>query len=75
MSTTRDFPHPIWVKSSFSQGNGGNCVEWAPGFAASGVVPVRDSKTPQNPALLLPSGAWSSFVSAVRGDMFTVWTA
>ncbi|MEU3752180.1 DUF397 domain-containing protein [Streptomyces olivoreticuli] len=59
------------MKSSYSDGNGGTCVEWAPAFAASGVVPVRDSKTPQTPALMLPSGAWSSFISAVRGDTLT----
>lgn len=66
MSTTHDLTPAIWVKSSHSDGNGGTCVEWAPAFAASGVVPVRDSKAPQNPALLLPADAWGPFVSAVR---------
>ncbi|MGW2367100.1 DUF397 domain-containing protein [Streptomyces sp. NPDC001667] len=59
------------MKSSYSDGNGGTCVEWAPAFAASGAVPVRDSKTPRNPALVLPAAAWSSFVTAVRGDTLT----
>ncbi|MEV6673539.1 DUF397 domain-containing protein [Streptomyces sp. NPDC051162] len=62
------------MKSSYSGGTGGDCVEWAPGFAPSGIVPIRDSKTPQNPVLMLPSNAWSSFVSAVRGDTFAVRT-
>ncbi|WP_328326749.1 MULTISPECIES: DUF397 domain-containing protein [unclassified Streptomyces] len=40
----------------------------APGFA--GVVPVRDSKNPDGPALVLEQPAWSSFVSALqRGQL------
>ncbi|MGP3988685.1 DUF397 domain-containing protein [Streptomyces sp. 3N207] len=23
---------PAWIKSSYSDGQGGNCVEWAPGL-------------------------------------------
>ncbi|MEU5421604.1 DUF397 domain-containing protein [Streptomyces sp. NPDC020667] len=67
MSTNPDFSR-IWVKSSYSGGTGGECVEWAPAFAASGVVPVRDSKNPEGPALVVPSGAWSSFVSMVKNE-------
>ncbi|MFI8459860.1 DUF397 domain-containing protein [Kitasatospora sp. NPDC085464] len=51
-----------WVKSSFSQ-QGGNCVEVAPDFP--GVVPVRDSKDPEGPALVFTADAWRSFVAAV----------
>ncbi|MFD0277492.1 DUF397 domain-containing protein [Kitasatospora sp. NPDC127111] len=59
-----------WVKSSYSQ-QGGDCVEVAPGFP--GVAPVRDSKDPQGPALVFPSEAWRSFVTAVRvGEFGTV---
>ncbi|MFG2027473.1 DUF397 domain-containing protein [Streptomyces sp. NPDC048825] len=39
-------------------------MEVAPDFPA--VVPVRDSKTPDGPVLLIDRSAWSSFVSAVR---------
>ncbi|MEU7183088.1 MULTISPECIES: DUF397 domain-containing protein [Streptomyces] len=67
MSTTPDLSRAEWVKSSYSEGNGGNCVEWAPAYAPSGAVPVRDSKDPHGPVLTITSGAWSSFVSAVRG--------
>ncbi|MFE0046249.1 DUF397 domain-containing protein [Streptomyces albireticuli] len=60
------------MKSSYSQGNGGQCVEWAPAPASlSGVVPVRDSKTPHGPALAFPAGAWGSFIAGVKGDGFT----
>jgi hypothetical protein len=56
-----------WVKSTYSNGDGGNCVEWAPSCAASGVVPVRDSKDPAGPALSFTREAWTAFVAAVAG--------
>ncbi|MEV7023363.1 DUF397 domain-containing protein [Kitasatospora sp. NPDC093558] len=56
-----------WVKSRYS-GNGGNCVEVAPDFP--GVVPVRDSKDPEGPALLFSSDAWRSFVAATAAGEF-----
>lgn len=50
-----------WRKSSYSNGQGGDCVEVADGIL--GVVPVRDSKTaPQGPALLIGTTAWSAFI-------------
>ncbi|MGH1555655.1 DUF397 domain-containing protein [Streptomyces sp. L7] len=52
-----------WIKSSHSGDNGGNCVEIAPGFPA--VVPVRDTKTPDGPVLVLARSTWSRFLSAV----------
>ncbi|MEE1928243.1 DUF397 domain-containing protein [Streptomyces sp. TRM 70351] len=55
-----------WRKSSYSSDNGGNCLEVADGFA--GVVPVRDSKAPHGPALVVPAPHWSAFVQAVRND-------
>ncbi|MEE1788609.1 Scr1 family TA system antitoxin-like transcriptional regulator [Streptomyces sp. SP17BM10] len=56
-----------WRKSSYS-GNGGQCIEVADGYA--GVMPVRDSKDPQGPALVFPAEAWRSFVSAVQAGEF-----
>ncbi|MFB7619319.1 DUF397 domain-containing protein [Kitasatospora sp. NPDC056181] len=56
-----------WVKSSYSQ-NGGNCVEVSPDFPS--VVPVRDSKDPEGPALLFPVEAWRSFVAATVAGEF-----
>jgi uncharacterized protein DUF397 len=69
MSSTPDFSATRWVKSSYSNGDGGNCVEVAPGFA--GLMPVRDSKDPEGPALTFTADAWRAFVSAVRTDAFT----
>ncbi|MFF3073651.1 DUF397 domain-containing protein [Kitasatospora sp. NPDC057936] len=56
-----------WVKSTYSQ-QGGNCIEVAPGF--TGVMPVRDSKDPSGPALVFPSAAWQSFITAIRAGEF-----
>ncbi|WP_308370426.1 DUF397 domain-containing protein [Streptomyces sp. McG3] len=30
-----------------------------------GVVPVRDSKNPHGPALVLPAPAWTAFITGV----------
>ncbi|MFJ2864370.1 DUF397 domain-containing protein [Kitasatospora sp. NPDC087314] len=62
-----DLTDARWRKSSHS-GSGGTCVEVADGF--TDVMPVRDSKDPHGPALLFPSAAWQSFVSAVRTGEF-----
>ncbi|MER0481576.1 DUF397 domain-containing protein [Streptomyces sp. Edi2] len=70
MRTTLDLSHVEWVKSSYSEGNGGQCVEWAPAFAAAGVVPIRDSKAPHGPALTFETAAWSSFVAGVKDGEF-----
>ncbi|MEU5958533.1 DUF397 domain-containing protein [Streptomyces sp. NPDC047525] len=55
-----------WRKSSYSNGEGGNCLEVADGVP--GIVPVRDSKNPEGPALLLRAEAWSAFVAGVSRD-------
>ncbi|MCB5907083.1 DUF397 domain-containing protein [Streptomyces pinistramenti] len=61
----------IWFKSSYSGGNGGTCVEWAPAHATTtGIVPVRDSKNPSGPVLNVPADAFSSFVSGVKAGEF-----
>ncbi|GAA2782670.1 hypothetical protein GCM10010505_08700 [Kitasatospora aburaviensis] len=66
--TRNEIGASAWRKSSYSGGNGGNCIEMAPGFP--GVVPVRDSKDPQGPALLFSATAWESFLAAVRAGDF-----
>ncbi len=66
MSNTPDLSGAEWVKSSYSNGDGGGCVEWAPMVAAvSGVVPVRDSKVQGGPALTVPADAWEALVRHV----------
>ncbi|UZJ31497.1 DUF397 domain-containing protein [Streptomyces endophytica] len=85
---TRDF---AWVKSSYSDANGGDCVEFTRDFAWTkssysdgdqciefsrtlthphGLVPVRDSKVPDGPALVIPASGWTAFISAVKQGTF-----
>lgn len=52
-----------WRRSGYSNGGGGNCVEVADG--ALGVAPVRDSKVPGGPVLLVGAGAWAHVVGTV----------
>jgi hypothetical protein len=62
-----DFPGAArWRKSSHSDDNGGDCVEVADGVP--GVVPVRDSKVPGGPVVLVGSAAWAAFV---RGHLIS----
>lgn len=51
-----------WRKSSYSNADGGECVEVADNHP--GLIPVRDSKTPGGPVLLLSTDAWTAFIQA-----------
>ncbi|MFF5702650.1 DUF397 domain-containing protein [Streptomyces sp. NPDC012794] len=54
-----------WRTSSYSNGEGGNCVEVSDGLP--GTVPVRDSKQAgTGPVLAFPAEAWSSFIQDVK---------
>ncbi|GII80988.1 hypothetical protein Sru01_59700 [Sphaerisporangium rufum] len=53
-----------WRKSSWSSGDGGQCVEVAGNLP--GVIAVRDSKNPGGPALVVSPAEWRAFVQAVR---------
>ncbi|WP_030061749.1 DUF397 domain-containing protein [Streptomyces novaecaesareae] len=56
-----------WFKSSYSS-NGGQCIEVS--NSVPGIVPVRDSKDPEDPVLVFSGSAWEAFVTAVRmGDL------
>lgn len=46
-------------KSSFSNTNGGECVEVG---AQSGVIGVRDSKSPAGGVVAVPADAWAVFL-------------
>ncbi|MER6692357.1 DUF397 domain-containing protein [Streptomyces minutiscleroticus] len=48
-----------WVKSTYSSGEGGQCVEVAAGARA---VHVRDSKDTGRAGLILGPDAWAAFV-------------
>ncbi|UGY92585.1 DUF397 domain-containing protein [Streptomyces gobiensis] len=68
MGTARDLSTAAWRKSSYSNPDGGACVEVAAGL--TDVVPVRDSKAPLGPALIFPAATWSAFVTGVRHGQF-----
>ncbi|MGW4446421.1 DUF397 domain-containing protein [Streptomyces sp. NPDC004682] len=57
-----------WVKSSYSDGQGGQCLEWQPTAAQAGTVPVRDSKDPEAGTLTFGPGSWSAFISFASGQ-------
>ena len=59
-----DLSAATWRKSSYSNQDGGECIEVSDDFAA--VVPVRDSKNPHGPVLAFTADGWSWFVSAVK---------
>ncbi|MET7741996.1 DUF397 domain-containing protein [Streptomyces sp. NPDC005385] len=55
-----------WFKSSYS-GDNNSCVESA---HVPGIVPVRDSKDPEGPALSFPVASWGDFIASVKaGDL------
>ncbi|MFG2826420.1 DUF397 domain-containing protein [Streptomyces sp. NPDC048434] len=53
-----------WRKSSYSGSSEGSCVEILDNHPSG--IPVRDSKNPHGPALLVGIPAWSSFVAALK---------
>ncbi|MBJ6638432.1 DUF397 domain-containing protein [Streptomyces sp. DHE7-1] len=63
-SNRTDLSDALWCKSSYSNGDGGDCVEVAPNIP--GLIPVRDSKRPDGPALLIGAAAWAPFVDALK---------
>ena len=52
-----------WRKSTYSDGNGGNCVEVAD---AHGSVLIRDTTDRDGVTLSLPSGVWQQFTNSLR---------
>lgn len=53
-----------WRKSTHSNPDGGECIEVSDDHPA--LVPVRDSKDPDGPALIFEAAAWTAFVTAVK---------
>ncbi|MDT0320216.1 DUF397 domain-containing protein [Streptomyces millisiae] len=80
MSTADDAPQ--WRRSSYSNQNGGDCVEvgWRKssysngdgadclevGDGVPGALPVRDSKVPVGQVVTFIAPAWASFVRYLR---------
>ncbi|MFJ4466158.1 DUF397 domain-containing protein [Streptomyces sp. NPDC089424] len=55
----RQAMEPHWFKSSYSSGEGGECVEVC---LAPDAVLVRDSKRATGPMLSVDADAWSAFM-------------
>jgi Domain of unknown function (DUF397) len=58
----------MWRKSSYSSGNGGNCVEVC--TSEPGVVAVRDSKNVPGPELVISDQAWAQLIEGVKHGAF-----
>ena len=62
-----DLTKAKWRKSSYSNANGGQCVEVARNLP--GVVAVRDSKDPDGPELIFEAAQWAAFTGGIKaGD-------
>ncbi|WP_405694979.1 DUF397 domain-containing protein [Streptomyces coelicoflavus] len=62
MSTTEDLS---WFKSSYSGGDGDNCIEVA---LDAETVHVRDSKDLGRDSFAVVPGAWAAFTAHVSGS-------
>ncbi|MFE0276808.1 DUF397 domain-containing protein [Streptomyces olivaceus] len=67
MNTDRDVAGPslVWVRSSYSNGAGGECVECA---AEGGRVFMRDTKVGNALVTSVGADAWLVFTRAIRRD-------
>lgn len=61
-----DLSNVTWRKSSYSNPDGGNCVEVAPNNLR--LVPVRDSKNPTHGTLVFGVDAWAGFIGSVKAQ-------
>jgi hypothetical protein len=61
-----DLSTVTWRKSSYSNQDGGECLEVAANAPAQGLVPVRDSKDTTRGPLLIGPEAWGAFVEDVK---------
>ncbi|AVZ73623.1 DUF397 domain-containing protein [Streptomyces lunaelactis] len=55
--------HVQWFKSSYSDGEGGDCVEVA---TSPSTIHIRDSKVTEGPNLAVTPTTWATFVRSVR---------
>jgi hypothetical protein len=69
-----DLSGAAWRKSSYSGGNGGQCVEVAaiPGHqdGPDRICVIRDSANPGGPALSFGRRQWQQFTAAVKAGSF-----
>ncbi|MFF7249076.1 DUF397 domain-containing protein [Embleya sp. NPDC008237] len=64
MYGTEDADVTTWRKSSYSNGDQGNCVEVRDDLP--GLVPIRDSKDPSIGHLTIGAASWTALTNALR---------
>lgn len=62
IASAGDSHGPTWLRSSYSNGAGGECVECA---STGTKVLVRDSKLDSGPMITLTGDAWQAFIGDV----------
>ncbi len=55
-----------WRKSSYSNADGGHCLEVA--VHASTTVPIRDSKDLTRGELAIPARSWATLTTTLKAD-------
>ncbi|CNF73929.1 Domain of uncharacterised function (DUF397) [Mycobacterium tuberculosis] len=65
--STPDLSSTSWRKSTYSDSEGGNCVEVA---GVASVVAVRDSKDPDGPKLAFARAAFSALANDIRAGKY-----
>jgi hypothetical protein len=64
----QDLRAAAWRASSYSNAQGGECLQIADNIPTS--LPIRDSKTPTGPVLAFPAPTWTGFLTALKsGDL------
>ena len=63
-----DLTSARWRKSSYSSGNGGQCVEVARNLP--GIIAVRDSKDPGGAKLAFTPAQWAASTARVKAAQF-----
>jgi Domain of unknown function (DUF397) len=67
---TPDLSRSTWFKASFSNGQGGSCVEVC--LDQPRIVGIRDSKNVPGPELAVSSDAWTTFLQAIKAGEFAL---
>lgn len=67
MHDVRELDGATWHKSSYSNAQGGQCVEH--GRLRTGRQAVRDTKDQGQGTVVFDAMAWRSFVNGVRSDV------
>ena len=68
MNQAPDLTGAVWRKASYSNSQGGNCVEVTK--LADGSWMVRDSKNPAGSMLHFTPGEWVAFTAGVKDGEF-----